>query len=89
MKGFTPEQIAQHALSDAFRSVSRLSEQLMQAERRLGQNINRNRRNPHPLWEGAIVENKRDVVRLRAELASARQTLETLREETMPLENAA
>lgn len=89
MKGFTPEQVAQHALSDASERTSRLSEQLMQAERRLGQNINRNRSNPHPLWQNAIAGAKREVVRLRAELTSARKVYQELRDETMPLENAA
>lgn len=89
MKGFTPEQLAQHALSDAFQRASRLSQELMQAERRLGQNIVRNRNNPHPLWQNAIAGAKREVVRLRAELAEARKAYQELREETMPLENAA
>lgn len=89
MKTFTPEQIQQHALSDAFQRASRLSEQLRQAERRLGANINRSKRNPHPVWTGVIVEAKAEVIRLRAELAAARRAYEELREALPLIERAA
>lgn len=89
MKTFTPEQLARHAYSDASERVSCCKRDVEQAEKRIAVTINRNKRNPHPLWEAVIAQEKAKLVPLRAALATARQALEDARENLPLLDLAA
>lgn len=89
MRTFSDADKARHAYQDASDHASNLRDALKRAEIRLGQNIIRNKRHPHALWQSVIQEGIREVTRLRQEVAAARLVEDEAREALPLIERAA